>query len=95
MIIDFIFFLIVAAICGSIGAWIAGYDSGGCLLSIVTGFIGAVLGTYLYRLLGLPAIWLYNYNGTAIPIIWTILASAGFVAIISAIGKKRRWRRRR
>jgi len=33
-LIDFIILLVVAGICGSLGQAIAGYDAGGCLVSI-------------------------------------------------------------
>ena len=34
--------LLIAAICGGIGQSLAGYSLGGCLVSIVVGFIGAL-----------------------------------------------------
>jgi len=46
--------LIVAAIAGSLGQALAGYSVGGCLLSIVVGFISAFLDLWFARLLGLP-----------------------------------------
>ena len=39
----FLILLLIAAICGGIGQAIAGYDLGGCLVSIVVGFIGALV----------------------------------------------------
>ena len=36
--------LLIAAICGGIGQSLAGYSLGGCLVSIVVGFIGAWIG---------------------------------------------------
>ena len=49
-----IIFLVIAAIAGTIGQALAGYSRGGCLMSIVVGFIGALLGLLLARTLRLP-----------------------------------------
>ena len=46
--------LLIAAVCGSIGQAIAGFDLGGCLVSIVVGFIGAYIGMWLSGKLGWP-----------------------------------------
>jgi len=53
-VLQFVLLLLVAAICGAIGQTLAGYSLGGCLVSIVVGFIGAVVGVWLARQLGLP-----------------------------------------
>ncbi len=76
--LGFIILLIIASICGSIGARIAGYSSTGCLTSIILGFIGALIGTYLSRELGIKD-FIYFHN---IPIFWSIIGSAIFIAII-------------
>ena len=81
--------LLVAGICGSIGQAIAGYSAGGCLVSIALGFIGALLGIYLARALGLPELFAINIRGKPVPIIWSIIGSAIFVAIISLITRRR------
>lgn len=81
--------LLVAGICGSIGQAIAGYSRGGCLVSIALGFIGALLGMYLARALGLPELFAVDIGGERFPIIWSIIGSAIFVAIISLITRSR------
>ncbi len=45
-LIGFLVLLLIAAICGGIGQSLAGYDLGGCLVSIVVGFIGAYIGMW-------------------------------------------------
>ena len=42
-IVEFLVVLLVAGIIGVLGQAIAGYSLGGCLVSIVVGFIGALL----------------------------------------------------
>ncbi len=53
-LLDLIVLLIIAGLCGSLGQAITGYSRGGCLVSIALGFVGALLGMWLARNLGLP-----------------------------------------
>ena len=87
---ELVILLIVAGICGSVGEAIAGYSVGGCLVSIAVGFIGALLGRWLAGLLGLPEIFVFSIGGRPFPIIWSIIGSALFVALIGAISFRRR-----
>ena len=86
---DVIVLLIVAGVCGSIGRSITGYSHGGCLVSIALGFIGAVLGMWLARKLGLPELFAVQIGTTSFPIVWSIIGSALFVAVISLISRSR------
>ena len=81
--------LIVAGLAGAIGQSIAGYSHGGCLTSIALGFIGALLGSWLARQIGLPELFVLNIGGTHFPVIWAIIGAALFVAVLSLI--TRRW----
>ena len=60
-LIDLCLLLLVAGICGSLGQAISGYSRGGCLVSIALGFIGALLGLWLSRLMGLPELLAINF----------------------------------
>jgi len=75
--------LVVAGICGSIGRAIVGYSHGGCLVSIALGFIGAIVGSWLADALRLPHLYTATIAGEHFPIIWSIIGSALFVAVIS------------
>jgi uncharacterized membrane protein YeaQ/YmgE (transglycosylase-associated protein family) len=75
--------LVVAGVCGSIGRAIAGYSHGGCLVSIALGFIGAIVGSWLADALHLPHLFFVHIGGESFPIIWSIIGSALFVAVIS------------
>lgn len=79
--------LIVAAVCGALGQSIAGYSRGGCLAAIVLGFIGALLGTWMARSLGLPEIFVIQVDDFAFPIIWAVIGSALFVAVLSLLSR--------
>ena len=88
-LIEFLILLLIAGICGSIGQAIAGYTRGGCLASIAVGFIGALLGSWIAVELGLPEYFNINVGGSNFPILWSIIGSVIFVAIIGLITGKR------
>jgi uncharacterized membrane protein YeaQ/YmgE (transglycosylase-associated protein family) len=88
-IIDLLILLLVAGICGSLGQAIAGYSRGGCLVSIALGFVGALLGMWLARAMGLPELFPVQIGTTSFPIIWSIIGSALFVAIVALLSRRR------
>ncbi len=85
----FLGLLLVAGIVGVIGQAIAGYSMGGCLMSIIVGFIGALVGVWLERALGLPELLTVNVGGFVFPILWSVIGAAIFVFIVSLF--TRRW----
>ncbi len=81
-------YLVVAAICGALGKALAGSARGGLLVSIVLGFIGALLGPWVAGKLGLPEPFMVNIGGHPFPVLWSILGAALFVAIIHLISRR-------
>jgi len=90
-VVELLVLLLVAGICGAIGKAIVGYWPGGALASIAIGFIGALVGVWLARVLGLPEIFPIRIGTATFPIIWSVLGSALFVGIISLISGRRRY----
>lgn len=88
-LVEFLVVLLVAGIIGVLGQAIAGYSLGGCLVSIVVGFIGALLGVWLARTLGLPEFFDVRVGGVSFPMIWSIIGSALFVFVISLVNRRR------
>ena len=86
-LIGFLVLLLIAAICGSIGQSLAGYDLGGCLVSIVVGFIGAYLGLWIAGKFGLPQIYTISIEGKPFPVVWAVIGSALFTLIVALIRK--------
>lgn len=82
-VLEVIVLVIVAAICGSLGMAISGFSRGGCLVAIALGFVGALLGMGLARALSLPELFMLQLGDTQFPIIWSIIGSALFVAVLS------------
>jgi uncharacterized membrane protein YeaQ/YmgE (transglycosylase-associated protein family) len=81
--------LIVAAVCGAIGRAIAGGSTGGCLVSIAVGFIGALLGVWLAGQAHLPELFVISIDGHPFPVLWSIIGAALFVAIVHLISGRR------
>jgi uncharacterized membrane protein YeaQ/YmgE (transglycosylase-associated protein family) len=84
-ILGFLLLLLIAAICGSIGQSLAGYDLGGCIISIVVGFIGAYLGVWLAEKMDFPRLWELNIDGKPFPVIWSIIGSMLFALVVGLI----------
>jgi uncharacterized membrane protein YeaQ/YmgE (transglycosylase-associated protein family) len=89
-IVELLVLLLIAGICGAVGKAIVGWFPGGFLASIGVGFVGALVGTWLARLMGLPELFAVHVGGTTFPIIWSILGSALFVGVISLLAGRRR-----
>jgi uncharacterized membrane protein YeaQ/YmgE (transglycosylase-associated protein family) len=86
--LEFLLLLLVAGVCGSIGQALAG-SRGGCLTAIATGFIGALGGVWLARATGLPELFAVTIGGATFPILWSIVGSALFVALLSLMTRRR------
>ena len=84
-LLGFLLLLLIAAICGGIGQSLAGYDLGGCLVSIIVGFIGAYLGLWLAGKFGLPEFFTIDIEGRAFPVVWAVIGSAIFTLIVALI----------
>jgi uncharacterized membrane protein YeaQ/YmgE (transglycosylase-associated protein family) len=89
--IDILISLVIAGIAGAIAKSLVGLDRGGCIISIVVGFIGAMIGTWLAREFNLPDLIVFNIRGSEYHILWTIIGAVIFTAVLSLItpGKKK------
>ena len=86
---SFLVLLVIAGVCGTIGRVIARYSNIGCIGSIALGFIGALLGTWAARHLGLPELVTVRIGNEPFPVIWSIVGSAVFVAVLSVFTRGR------
>lgn len=83
--IDVLLLLVIAGACGALGKAIAGGPRGGILISIALGFVGALIGMYLSRLLKLPEL----LTVAGFPIVWSIIGAALFVAVLTLLTRRR------
>ena len=80
--------LVIAAVCGAIGKAIAGSARGGLIVSIVLGFIGALLGPWVAGKLDLSEPFMVNVGGQPFPVLWSIIGAALFVAIVHLFSRR-------
>ena len=81
----FLVLLLIAAICGGIGQSLAGYNLGGCLVSIIVGFIGAYIGLWVAAKMGLPRLFEISIDGKPFPVVWAVIGSAIFTLIVALL----------
>jgi uncharacterized membrane protein YeaQ/YmgE (transglycosylase-associated protein family) len=79
--------VVIAAVCGAVGQAIAGKKRGGFIVAIALGFIGALIGPLLAAQLKLAEPLMLHVGGHSFPILWSIIGSALFVAIIHLISR--------
>jgi Transglycosylase associated protein. len=84
-LMGFLILLLIAAICGGIGQSLAGYDLGGCLVSIIVGFIGAYIGLWVAAKMGLPRLFEISIDGKPFPVVWAVIGSAIFTLIMALL----------
>jgi uncharacterized membrane protein YeaQ/YmgE (transglycosylase-associated protein family) len=86
----FLLLLLVAAIAGAIGQAIAGYSLGGLVISILVGFLGAFVGTWLAAQFSLPDFLAIVIDGRNFPLFWAVIGSALLTAIVAWFSRRRR-----
>ena len=89
-LVGFLLLLLIAGIVGAVGQSLSGYSFGGCLVSIIVGFIGAYVGIWLAGQLGLPEIIAVSIEGETFPIVWGIVGSALLSLILGLFTSRRR-----
>jgi uncharacterized membrane protein YeaQ/YmgE (transglycosylase-associated protein family) len=82
--------LLIAAVCGSLGQVISGVSRGGLLASIALGFIGALLGAWLARMLDLPEPVPLHVGEATFPVVWSIIGSTLFLAVLGLLRRPSR-----
>ena len=91
-ILDFLLLVVVAAVCGALGQMIVGVSMGGCVTSAIVGFLGALIGMWIGRTLGLPEPLAVHTGGQTFPVVWSVIGSAVLVAVLSFFARRRVWR---
>lgn len=90
-LLEFLLLLLIAGVCGSIGQSIAGFSRGGCIISIVVGFIGALLGSWMSAQMGWPEILDIQVGNRSFPVVWSIIGAVVFTAIVGLLTKNKKF----
>lgn len=77
--------IVVGAICGLIAEAIVGYGPGGFLTSAFVGFLGALIGTWIARGIGLPSVLAVRIETVSIDILWAVLGAVILLAIVAGV----------
>ncbi len=85
----FLLLLLIAAICGGIAQALVGYTHGGCIVSIVIGFVGAILGWWIADYFDFPLVFQVNIQGRSFPVLWSIIGGVIFVGVLNLISGRR------
>lgn len=83
--VDFLILLVVAGIIGALGQAIGGYSTPGCAMSVVIGFVGAIIGRWLPGMLHLPLFFTVDVAGTHFPVVWSVIGAAILVILLRVI----------
>jgi uncharacterized membrane protein YeaQ/YmgE (transglycosylase-associated protein family) len=89
-LVEFLILLVIAAVVGSLGQALAGYYLGGCFVSVVVGFVGAVIGVWLAGALHLPDLLVITVGGDQFPLIWSIIGAAIFALVVGQLTRRSR-----
>ena len=84
--------LILLAISGIVGAlaeFVIGFSLGGIPGTMIVGVLGALIGSWLARLLHLPPILPIQVGRGNIELVWTTLGSLLLVMLLSALRARR------
>lgn len=81
--------LVIAGVVGGLGQALSGYSVGGCLMSILVGFVGAYVGIWLAGQLGLPELFSISIEGETFPVVWGVIGSALLSLILSLFTRRR------
>jgi uncharacterized membrane protein YeaQ/YmgE (transglycosylase-associated protein family) len=90
-LLEFVVYLVIAGVCGAIARAIGGGTGGGFVISVLLGFLGAFVGTWLARMLHLPELIVIAVAGHPFPIVWSILGGILLVALAHALTRGGRY----
>jgi uncharacterized membrane protein YeaQ/YmgE (transglycosylase-associated protein family) len=80
---DLLVLLVIAVMGGAIVQAFAGYSPGGCLISLIFGFLGAWLASWLVVQFNLPGLFAIPYGGESYEIVWPLIGAIIFTLVLS------------
>ena len=86
-LIEFVVLVIIAGVAGAIAQALTGAGSGGFLVSIVLGFLGAYVGIWIARNLSLPQFFTIHLSGRSFPVVWAIIGAVVVLLVLKLISR--------
>lgn len=74
-LVGFLLLMLVGAVVGALAQVIVGFSAGGFIASIVVGFLGALIGTWIAREVGLPELFSVTVDGHTVHLLWAVLGA--------------------
>jgi uncharacterized membrane protein YeaQ/YmgE (transglycosylase-associated protein family) len=84
-LVGLLLLIVIGGICGALAQLVVGFTAGGFIASVVIGFLGAVLGTWIAGVVGLPSLLAVRVEGYSIEILWSILGAIVLLAVLSFV----------
>ena len=88
-VLEFVVYIVIAGMCGAVARALVGGTRGGFIISVLLGFLGAFVGTWLARMLHLPEWVMVSIAGHPFPIVWSILGGILLAGLAVALGRPR------
>ncbi len=89
-LIELLLTLLVAVACGTIAQVTSGYSRGGWIVNLGIGFLGALAGVVVSRLLNARVIYDLEVGAAHYPVIYAVIGSVFFLATIGFMIKPSR-----
>lgn len=86
---EFLILLLIAGVVGLVGQLISGFFIGGLFISIIVGFVGAVIGIELADALNLPEWLVITIGDESFPIVWSIIGAALLATLVGLLMPRR------
>ena len=90
-IIEFAATVVIAAVCGLAGQFLTGYSRGGCPVSFVTAFLGALAGPWVATKMDWPEPFFVPLGEVQIPLVSSAAGALILVLLVNLATKKRKF----
>lgn len=88
-LIQFFILILIAGVTGSIAKALTGFSRGGCIVSVIVGFIGATIGDWIASTFDLPEFFTFSIEGRSFQFIWAIIGAVIFTTVLNFLTFKK------
>jgi uncharacterized membrane protein YeaQ/YmgE (transglycosylase-associated protein family) len=90
-ILEFVIYIVVAAVCGLVGQFLTGYSRGGCPVSFVVALVGAYFGPRVAAAMGWREAFILPIGPVEFPVVSSLVGALVLVLIVNLLTHKRRF----